>query len=318
MADGHAIVFVHLGRALPPWLPRAMFQARIFNSCPIYLAAEAAALGSAAGLCGVTLLALEDLGHGEKQKAFGEVSFFDRTFREGFWTYTTERFFVLERVMKSLGLTRIVHLENDVLLYADLGALVPKLASLYPRLAAPFDHDWRCVPGFFYAGSPGALSKLTAFILAAATTLKNLPAEQLRDVSDMMLLADFSHRSGDGCGRLPVVPPDYPGPLRNALGESAANPAAYWQNFDQLGMVFDAAAIGQYLGGLPAYSRPGPTRGFINEGAVYDARLLRPRMMVDENGLRRPLIETASGVHPVASLHVHSKELEEFLSRPSG
>lgn len=314
MSSDHSIVFVHLGPALPAWTVEALAQARLFNSCPIILAAEATALEAASLPPDVTTVALEELGVSPKQAAFRQASPLDRDFRGGFWTYTTERFFVLESIMARLGLRQVVHLENDVLLYADLAGLAPKLAALYPGLAATFDNDQRCVPGLVYVADAAALSGLTDFILFHLARLRSLPPEQLRGLNDMSLLGGY--RIPGTVGALPVVPPDYPAPLKSAAGHAAADPALYSRDFAALGLVFDAAALGQYLGGVDPRNQAGDSRGFINESCVFDARLLKTRMVIGADGLKRPVVETSSGIHPVANLHIHAKALAGFLSSP--
>src|SRR5262249_44426075 len=109
-------------------------------------------------------------------------------------------------------------------------------------------------------------------------------------------------------------PPDYPGPLRSPAGHTAGDPASYSRHFAELGCIFDAAAIGQFLGGIDPRNSAGSTVGFINERCGFHPTLLKPRMASDAHGRRRPVVETASGVHPVANLHVHSKNLAPFLS----
>jgi hypothetical protein len=316
-AARHGIVFAHLGGELPAWAFASMAQASFFNSCPIFMVAEAAALKSAKLPAGVQGIAIEDVGVSDIHRAFRQVSTLDRSYRNGFWTYTTERFFVLERAMQQLGLGAMLHLENDVLLYADMDMLAPKLATLYPGVAATFDNDDRCIPGFIFVSRVGALSAFVHFIVAVMDHARTLPPEQNPIPTDMLLMAIWrrSRPAGD-MDALPVLPPDYAAPLRSILGDEAGDPALYSRHFSELGMVFDAASIGQYLGGVDARNQPGPSRGFVNEGCLYDPRLLKPRMVVGDDGLKRPLIESASGRWPMANLHMHSKEMVDFLSRP--
>ena len=96
----------------------------------------------------------------------------------------------------------------------------------------------------------------------------------------------------------------------------AADPSRYWQHFEALHMIFDAAALGQYLGGIDPRNAPGPSVGFVNESCIFDPRILRPRMTSDGDGRRVPVVETVSGLHRVANLHIHSKNPAPFLSTP--
>jgi hypothetical protein len=133
----------------------------------------------------------------------------------------------------------------------------------------------------------------------------------------MDLLGAFRQLGPRAIDHLPIVPPDYPGPLRSAAGHVAVVPACYWKNFSELGAVFDAAALGQFLGGIDPRNDSRPSQGFVNESCVFDPRLAKVRMGADEHARRVPFIETASGRHKVANLHLHSKNLRPFMSATS-
>lgn len=311
---GSSITFVHLGEALPPWSIDAMTQASFFNSCPIYMVANAGALAGTRLPPGVEGVASEDVGISDHHRTLLEVTPFDRDFRGGFWMHAIQRFFVLESALRMLGLNSTFHMENDVLLYADLDVLAPKLQALYPGVATTFDHDQRGIPSVMYVGSLLALAVFTRFMTAVMETVRGAPPGETP--TDMLLLSIWRRtRKPEEMDAMPVVPNDYPAPLRNLAGDQPADPSVYSRHFQSLGMVFDAAALGQYLGGIDPRNDPRPSKGFINETAYYDPRILKPRMVVGDDGLKRPMIETPGGLCPMANLHVHSKNLREFMSR---
>jgi hypothetical protein len=314
--ESHHIVFVHLGRELPRWSMDSLAQATVFNGCPVLLLANAQALQGVRLPAGVRGIAIEEVGLSDEHRAFRELSPLDSSFRDGFWTYTTERFFALSSLLQAQGLEHVVHLENDVLLYAELDTLVPKLARNYPGMAATFDNDHRCIPGFLYISEPAVLADMVSFVLSVLDHARSRPEHERAGLNDMLLLAAWRAHYPDDMGVLPIVPSDYPAQLRSAMGGVAADPAQYSRHFDELGMIFDAAALGQYLGGVDPRNNPQPSRGFINESCLFDPRRLRPRMETGADGLRRPVIETASGVWPVANLHMHCKDMRDFRSRP--
>ena len=296
------------------WLDGALRQARLFNRCDIVLIAEAGAIGTARPdpSLNVTCVPVEEIGLSPKHEEFRRSSPLDRSFRDGFWTFTSERFFVLESAMRQLRLGRVVHIENDVMLYVDCAALVDNLARLYPTaIGATFDNDARCVPGILYVPTPEQAAFLTEFYL---TAFRNLGPKRAAGLNDMAVLGALRHYWPQTIDHLPIVPPDYPAPLRSAAGHRATTPTAYWKNFDSLGMIFDAAALGQFLGGIDPRNAPGPTAGFVNESCVFDPRLLRPQLVLDEEGRRVPVVHSASGRHRVANLHIHSKNTHGFLS----
>ena len=113
---------------------------------------------------------------------------------------------------------------------------------------------------------------------------------------------------------LPIVPPDYPAPLRSELGHVPADPSRYSAHFDALNYIFDGAALGQYFGGVDPRNAPPPSNGFVNPSTVFDTRLLNPHMISDNEGRKIPVVETASGIVRVANLHMHSKDLRPFMS----
>lgn len=309
----HAILFVHLGEALPPYLDDALAQARLFNGCDILLIANAAALSASPPdpALRIRSVAVEELPVSPKLQAFRATAKVDRAFRFGFWTYVIERFFHIEAAMAAFGLENVVHLETDNLLYADLDSLVPKLAALYAGTAVPFDNDRRGVAGFMYFRDVAAVARFTNFI--AQIFVRN-PGIQ---INDMTLLGLFRQRLGSAAiDALPVVPPAV-GPLRSLLGEEAADPSLYARHAEALGMVFDANALGQYLGGVdPRNVRGRATLGFVNESAVYRLSRYRYRLVPDGQGRRIPHLYDGERSWPVANLHVHSKDLAAFRSRP--
>jgi hypothetical protein len=310
------IVFVHLGADLPAWLATTLEQSRIFNSCPILLVAGSAALARASipQSLQISTLPLEETGLSEKHRTFRRVAPFDRQFREGFWTFTSERFFVLESAMQKLSLQNVIHLENDVMLYCSVADLMPHLSRLYQGIAATFDNDTRCVPGIVYLPNQRSIAALTDFYLHVLQQLAHLP--DIRGLNDMQVLGALRQHGRALIDHLPIVPPDYPGALRSAAGHVASDPACYSRNFESLGLIFDAAALGQFLGGIDPRNQPGTSVGFVNESCVFDPRVLRPSLVRDSAGRLIPVVETASGVHRVANLHVHSKNAVPFLSRP--
>mgnify|MGYP003348226058 CR=1 FL=1 len=100
---------------LPPWLAATLAQARLFTAAPILLLASATAISHAKlpVSLGIDVRPVEAIEATDKHELFRELSPLDRSFRNGFWTYTTERFFIIESAMLALGLQNVVHIEND-------------------------------------------------------------------------------------------------------------------------------------------------------------------------------------------------------------
>jgi hypothetical protein len=308
----HSLAFVHLGPVIPAYTRDTLRQARLFNTCPIYLVAGRDAL---AGFAlepdwRIEPVPSESLARSEAHREFERRSTLDRSFRDGFWTYTTERFFVLQSLMEERALRHVFHLENDVTLYVDLGQLLPVFKAHYPQLAGTFDNDQRCIPGFVYLRAAESLSPLTEFI---ASAFQNQAGP---GINDMALLAAYRQIHGPArFGSLPIVPRDYPQPLVSQRGHQTTDPAAYSHQIEAFDSVFDAAALGQYLGGVdPRNSGGADTVGFINESCLFNPSVYTFEVIQDAAGRSIPYLKTADRAYRINNLHIHSKNVRGFVS----
>src|SRR3990167_10223288 len=119
------IVFVHLGKNLPEYLPVALKQARLFNpDSSIYLLANDSVL-KFAYFDRIQCISVETLPQSNEHRIFNRLSRLDKRSREGFWRYTTERFFYLHEWMKKENIKDVIHLEYDNMLYVDVSTLLP-------------------------------------------------------------------------------------------------------------------------------------------------------------------------------------------------
>ena len=305
------IVFVHIGPDLPGHLAVAAGQARRFHSGGIWVVAPAAALTAAAWAPGLRVrsVASEDLGLSELHRQFLRVTRLDRAFRQGFWLHTTERFFCLETLMAKAGLEHVVHLENDVMLYAEPRALLPVLDRCYPALAATFDAPGRCVPGFVYARQAAAVTRLNQFIVQVFAHTERTP-------NDMALLAGFRATFGArALDMLPIIPAGCPHLIPGRYEGKTEQAETFWNRFEDFGAIFDAAAVGQFLGGVDPRNTGGrDTAGFVNETCIFDPSRFRYQWQTDSLGRRIPFAVDGSGVYRVNNLHIHCKDLGRFAS----
>ncbi|HSW73302.1 MAG TPA: hypothetical protein VLG44_07865 [Chlamydiales bacterium] len=307
------IVFIHLGPKLPPYLTLALEQAREFNpNSPIYLVASEISKQDLSLECRekVTFVATESLPKDPLHEEFLAKSAQDRTFRGGFWIFTTERFFYLYDFLVEYKLKDVFHLENDVLLYTDLTTLFPTFKKNYKgMIAATFDNDKKGVAGFLYVANPTPLHKFLDFVVEKA----HLGGQ------DMERLGQFKNKYHKKyIDFLPIVMPEYSKDhkLVNRLGKKAKNPKLYSRYFTEFNSIFDAAALGQYLGGIdPQNDSLGP--GFVNEACVFDASRFQYLWEVDEKGRKIPFLLFKDKKYRVNNLHIHSKNLAEFVSKAS-
>jgi hypothetical protein len=309
MSERINVLQVHLGGTLPPYIYEQIRQTRLFNPrLPVFLILNRATEADMRALkeLDVTVVRKETIVPCRNHRDFMRRHRFSRRSLGGFWLYTSERFYAIESFLQSCALRNVVHMENDVMLYADLEGLLPTLSARCPRIGITMDSDTRCVPGFVFIKDAEALAKMNGHMVRKALrTTKN----------DMRAIAHFMNGADAGdCSALPVIPTGYRGlyPLENLEGEKGQK-SWYDEAFPDFGGVFDAAALGQYLGGIDPKISEGDTRGFISETAVYDPRNMGLKW-IEDSGFRRPFGSVAGKDFPVFNLHIHSKRLDEFSS----
>jgi len=198
--------------------------------------------------------------------SLNHVKFMDNTkldseWRGGFWRATTERLFILEDWMRWKGIKECLHLENDVMLYTDISALVPTL-------------------------------RLTSAGLSTTFQGQGVRQDQIRMCFSILY-----------CRSLPTAPPG-----ATLVSETFRD----WYENTAFPCIFDAAAHGQYLGGIdPIHSGAGVS--FVNRDTDYRSDQFLYGWAVDSAQRRYPtLVDKVGKIWPIANLHVHSKRLDDF------
>lgn len=303
----YAIVFIHIGPSLPAYSFDSIQQAHLFNPhASIYLLAHQSALDNRPQdplYEAITMIPLESL-HITEQHA----QFVQRTaLRPGFWRHASERFLYLHDFMEQFNMTHVVHLENDVMLYADISGFMPIFREHYPNIAAVFDNDNRCIPSLIYIAHKEAMRMLAQFFADHASSGYN----------DMEMIAKFKHRHDTTIiDHLPIIMPSYKEhyELVTPSGHRTGRPDAYSRHFEQFKSIFDAAALGQYLGGTDPYAYPYPP-GFINESCLFNPSHMTYDWQTDEQGRLIPWALFKEEKHRINTLHIHVKKLKQFASQ---
>ncbi|MEN9654609.1 MAG: hypothetical protein RL235_721, partial [Chlamydiota bacterium] len=308
---GPAIVFIHIGPQLPPYLSTAVSQARLFNpEVPIYLIASEAAFNSSDALFvkdGVQFAPCERLEKNWVHRRFLKTAKYDKRSYGGLWFFAIERFFYLAALMHEQSLSDVFHMENDVMLYADLEELLPVLRRRYKgKIGIPFDNDTRGIASLIYVSGLRPLDRFLKFVVDCGR----------RSDTDMSLLSRFRHELWrQWTEPLPIGIPQYGDkhPFISPAGHRPKNPELFVVHADEFCSFFDAAAIGQYLGGIDPIHRS-DTIGFINESCVVNPSHFQYEWVIDEKGRRVPEAIFEGVRWRINNLHVHSKNLTAFRS----
>lgn len=302
-ADPHCLVFVHIGNHLPRHLKDSVTQARLFNPhSDIFLIGTSSALHAFENDCGAIPIPIESLTPSPQHQLFAK-----KATSEAFWRYTLERFLVLDDFIQQYALDNVFHIENDVMLYFDLSQKLATFQSCYHnQMATVFDCDERSVPSFVYLANP-AVSKLLAEFIAERTE---------QNTTDMYLLSLFKDTYyKKRADHLPILIPSYSNdyPLTNIFKNTAKAAAPFSAYLDQLNLIFDAAALGQFLGGIdPILGASKP--GFLGEASVFLPMFFQFKWEKDREQRWIPYMSYRGETYPIANLHIHCKDLARFSS----
>jgi len=215
-------------------------------------------------------------------KDFEENSNLDKNYRNGFWHNCSLRFWYIYEYMKEYNVNDIIHIENDIMIYEDLDNLQPILNN--NKIYLTFDALNRVIPGIMYIPN----HSIFKIILDNYDTNNN----------DMVNLGKYYNSSI--VDYFPIIS------LTDKL-------TIYNKNFESFNAIFDAAAIGQYLGGIDKKNDPNDTRGFVNETCVIKYNNYS-FYWIKINDLWNPYIKINDKLIKIINLHIHSKLLDKFTS----
>ena len=206
---------------------------------------------------------------------------------EGFWANTSKRLFILYSYMNKFDKTNCIHIENDYLIYFKANDF-----DLEDKVWVTIDDGKRCIPGIVFIPDAKKLEPL----------IKNYNFEE----NDMVNMYNFYDKNRETVCCLPLFN-DY-------------------THFKKWNIIFDAASIGQYLGGIDTIHPGGGTPGYINPLLNVDCSKYvfywkkenisncKAIATVCNTDLYIPAIKIDNELILIAGLHVHSKHLSNFQS----
>lgn len=210
---------------------------------------------------------------------FNENSQLDRVFRNRFMHYCSLRLFYVYSYIKKYNLKNCIHLENDVMTYIQFDKIEFKENKVY----APFHNDILVIPGFVFIPNDKAFEP----IIDQYDVCKN-DMENLSKFDESVLLP------------LPVFPNIDPIIKYNKL-------------YDEFNMIFDGAAMGQYLGGIDPRNDGDKSPGYVNDSCIYKYNIYQFEW-INENNLWIPYLVIDSKYYRICNLHIHCKNLKKFMS----
>ena len=250
----------------------------------------------------ITLIDVEAL---DDPFGFRENTGLDKDFRGGFWFHTSARFFVIHAFMKKYGVCDVIHIENDVLLYYNAEGIIEK-----PRLLCiPFDTFERNIASIVFIPDAEIFGEILAHYDFGKNDMYNF-SEIRKRTGLIQNLPIFVCESDSDAERAFVSGGFLSGGFLSGgfLSGGFLSGGFLSGGFQQY--IFDAAAIGQFVGGVDPRNMPGDTRGFVNETCVIkyaDEGEIFWKMI---DGFKKPFIKIRDGREiPIFNLHIHCKDL---------
>ncbi|MCR5237964.1 MAG: hypothetical protein K6E34_12265 [Lachnospiraceae bacterium] len=295
-------VLIHIGdKPVPGYAVDAIEQIRLFGNEQIIFICERKSRADQTGIEDMAdIVCIEDIPVSKKH-----YEYIRKMAMEGFVQYTTERFFFLEEAMEFLGLRNVVHIENDVLVYGNVHDIYRKLSTDSGRIILTRHNNDECIGGMIYVPNVGAIGRYTDFLCSNYLGVY---------INDMRSLSEFAKRNP--VDYAPVITKGYYEQygLKSVEGNEYDNtyPAEAFYNED-IKPLFDAAALGQYIGGIDKIHDKRDTRGYINTNCLYNPSRMKIFWKRVPEGYA-PFITDNNTDHPVMNLHIHSKELNRYRS----
>lgn len=286
------IILIHIGSIYPKYINDCIIQLKNFNFNVHLIISEN--LISYVPYNDINISKIEDYIN-EKYDSFS-IQGYDKNFRDGFWRSTSSRFFILENYVKVKNIKNFYHIEYDNLIYDDLKHTTEILTKQKEDMFLVIDSESRCIPSIMFIKDYKILNELTNFILLNSN--KN----------DMENLFSFYYSNRSNVGNLPILPTNNNIDLISKTGIKNSGNINYTNLFDDLNIIFDGAAFGQYVGGVDNRNDSSNTVGFVNETTIFDVSKLNISW---EKKL--PVITHNNKKIRICNLHIHSKTLNKFL-----
>jgi hypothetical protein len=337
------LVYVHIGTNIPDYIYDSIYQTLLMNnySCKIYVLIEDSEVTCFKetisnfnlnnyfnndfyfeNLIEIIPLSIlnDELFEFDEFKKYKEnlTSKFNNIseFRDGFWVSTTARFFYIYTFMKIFNISNVFHIENDVMIYKKITFLYEYIKEYLNndnhdltdinKICMIQDAPNRVIPSLMYFPN---ISCLYDLILHITYTLD----KSSFFINDMNLLGT------------------YPDKYLLSIDPTKV------KNFENI--IFDGAAIGQFLGGIDPKNFTNeqkqnknpdlllinnPTKGFVNESSTFKANIceyFKNKVHVENLKIKpkvysckKIVTNTRNKLYHIANLHIHCKQLYQFSS----
>jgi len=288
------IILVHLGQPIPTYLLTCIQQIRKYSKDRIVLVLSELPMFHFVPNDNIAIISKDFLDETDNYKKFKETNHFSKKEYMGLslWKCACERFFIIEMVMKYLGIEKALHIENDNLIYGKPHEI---FLELYCGDSVGLSNisDQYLSAGIMYIGNTEALceinNKLNGIMVMEESVLNKKYTKIM--MNEMRMLKIINDENPGLIKLLPIFPSK------------------------ESNYVYDCASWGQYVGGAFGHEgEPFSTDTHfigkeINQGR-YDVK------WETKDNYKKPYVfDTVSEMmYPLYNLHIHSKNLERWVS----
>lgn len=215
--------------------------------------------------------------------------------RKNLFIYAFERFFVLLNLMLKYNLSNVFFMEVDNLIYDNPSNWQAQFSK--KPMAFMYDNANRCASGICYIQTSDMLAKFCNFCL-------NYILFHQGFLEEMGALYSFWTENRDEIHLLPIH------------WEDPSVPNEVKERYDEYNSIFDAAALGIYLGGMDPYHTNGQiVKGLQGKWSLLDYTNYKFKWEHDTESRSIPYVFSGSKWVKINNLHIHSKELGPCLSK---
>ncbi len=320
------LIFIHIGNKKVEYLNYSIQQALFFNKkIKIFLVCNKNTYNRISNKNKKKIIFenIKELEISNNHKNFVNNNLLDKKWYEGFWTYTTERFFYLESLSKKYNLKNIIHVENDILIYFDL----LKKKKIFKRfnIGILLDSNIKAIPSFLYFKDIKYLSLFINFLNLSHSLPNMILGKTLGKITqklnntnkyvknDMDLLFEFYDKYKKS-KTLTVLPSATPFLDKNKIYSANINIEKYYREF---GGIFDPASYGLYLDGFDRnkiFKKKSINKNlFISKSAINLKNSFIKFKKIKNYNI--PFLTYKNKDTKLLTLHIHSKDLKKFLSK---
>jgi FkbM family methyltransferase len=298
------IAYAYIG-SLPSYAVDTVHQLRLFYNGPVYFIIsdyDSPLVPILQSKYNVQIVRYDSVYHQEFNdtvtKAYDRFCIVDRLKgREKIFIYAFERFFVLYNLMKQREVYNVFFMEIDNLVYDDPRIWLSEFSK--KEMAYMYDNYERFASGVCYIKSFDYLQLFLDYCIHFILNTNLF-------LTEMSALYEFYNTHKETVQLLPVHWTDPNMPIE-----------AY-ENYNNYGnSIFDAAAIGVFLGGAdPVHTQGVIVKGKKNQWSFIDYTKYEYKWQADDKERMIPYILHGNIWLRINNLHIHSKDLVSNLSKP--